>query len=241
MDENISYLLSEEHVRDFYNSHKECWPEDCFSSNTTKFINKAVTKFINGLPANYVILNAGSGNTSYGKNIHNIYNVDIAENKVKMLPNSYVCSIESMPFNEGMFDCIICVGTVINYANIEKSLEEFQRVIKKTGFLLLEYERSGSGLINATERNKDSISFLHTYYGEPHANKLYSDKYVEKILKDCNFNLIKQNNFNTTIPFIELFSSQKFAEKIIFTDCFLSHIPYIKKYAHNRFLICKQK
>lgn len=241
MDENISYLLSEEHIRDFYNSHKECWPEDCFSSNTTKYIYNAVTKLINRLPDNFVILNAGSGNTNYGKNLHNTYNVDIAENKVKMLPNSYVCSIENMPFSEGMFDCIICVGTVINYANIEKSLIEFQRVIKRTGFLLLEYERSGSGLVNVADRNKDCISFLHTYYGEPHVNKLYSDNYVKKILRDCKFDLIKQENFNTAIPFIELFSSQKVAEKLNFIDPFLSHIPYIKKYAHNRFLICKQK
>lgn len=241
MDEDLSYLLSTEHIREFYNLHKECWPEDCFSLNTTKQIRKAVIKFINKLPDNSIILNAGSGNTVYEDILHTIYNVDIAEKKVSTLPNAYVCSIESMPFKENMFDCIICVGTVINYANLEKSLNEFRRVLKKGGYLILEYERSGSGLVNSAERNEDTINFLHTYYGELHANKLYSDKYVKKQLNLNGLELIKNSYFNTSIPFIELFSTQKIAEKMNFTDSFLSHIPFINNYAHNKIVICKQK
>lgn len=240
-DNDINPLLSNSHIKNFYNKHEDCWPEDCFSRNTTKFINKNVNKFLEKMSPSSIILNAGSGDTKYEKAPLYVYNVDIAEKKVCKLSNSYICSIENMPFANSDFDCIICVGTVINYADLVSSIGEFRRVIKKGGFLVLEYERSGTALVDKNVRNMDEIEFLHKYYGEAHANKLYSDTYVNKILKENNFSVLNSVFFNTAIPFIELFASQKTAENLIVLDSFLSHLPYVNKFSHNRFLICQQK
>lgn len=50
---------------------------------------------------------------------------------------SFVCSVEEMPFEDSLFDCVIGNQTIEHWENIDKSLREIYRVMKKGGLLYL--------------------------------------------------------------------------------------------------------
>lgn len=81
-----------------------------------KKVLKSIKKYANEKSA---ILNAGSGGETYppkGKMI----NLDIVDTNIKQFENHIVASITDIPLNDESVDMVICVGSVINYADAEK-------------------------------------------------------------------------------------------------------------------------
>lgn len=231
-------LLDYQQIRAFYNQHTNCWSNDLFSQMTTSFIDKYVNKIVKKLDKNQILLNAGSGGKIYNTKAIQ-YHIDIAENTLQNIEHAFVGNIIDLPFEENSFDCIICVGTVINYCEIEKAIQEFQRVSKKDALLILEYERSGSGLIAKELRNMEYSVFCHTYFDVPHKNLLYSDTFVKNVLAENGFTVLRSKKFNTTIPFLELITSEKLAHKLTAFEPIFRTLPIAKNYSHNNIMICK--
>jgi ubiquinone/menaquinone biosynthesis C-methylase UbiE len=204
---------------------------------TTDFIGGFVSKITQQFPSDRVILNAGSGGTTYPTEA-TIFHLDIAENTLKDLENAFVGNIIDMPFSKHQFSDIICVGTVLNYCEAEKAIQELNRVLQIGGSLILEYERSGSGFVMKGFRNTESVLFHHTYYGEPHMNLLYSEKFVDALLMKNGFKVLERHRFNTTIPLAERFFSDEFAHKITFLESALRNTPFVNRYSHNIILKC---
>lgn len=231
-------IISYKKIRDFYNKHNNCWANDLFSQMTTNFIDDYVNKIIRNLDEKSVILNAGSGGKKYDTLLQQ-FHLDIAENTLTNVKNAFVGNIVDMPFDDNSFDCVICVGTVINYCEIERAIEEIKRVSKDDSILILEYERSGSGLLPKRTRNQESIVFYHNYFNEEHSNLLYSDIYVKRALNKYGFIVKKHKRFNTVIPFFERFLSEKTAHRLVFLEPLFRSIPIINLYSHNEIMICK--
>lgn len=232
-------LLEYDIIRDFYNSHANCWSSDLFSQMTTAFIDKFVTNAIRNMDSNSVVLNAGSGGKSYdirAKQVH----LDIAEKTLVDVENAFVGNIINMPFLDDSFDCVVCVGTVINYCEAEKAIKEISRISKNKALLILEYERSGSGLVVDDLRNSDSLLFSHLYFDEPHENLLYSDSYIQRILKDNGYIVKRSKKFNTTIPWMERFVSEETAHKMAVFEPLFRNIPIISGYSHNEIMVCQK-
>ena len=232
-------ILDYDAIRNFYNNHTNCWSDDLFSQMTTMFIDKYVGSIIGELSSESIILNAGSGGKKYKTKAKQIH-LDIAEKTILQMENAVVGNIIEMPFNNETFDYAICVGTVINYCEAEKAIRELYRVLKENAFLILEYERSGSGLVNKEIRNRDLSVFVHTYFNEPHKNLLYSDQYIKGLLLDNGFTIKRSKRFNTTIPWVEMFASEKLAHSMTVIEPLLRNIPPINKYSHNAILVCKK-
>ncbi len=232
-------LLDYDMIRDFYNSHTHCWSDDLFSRMTTKFIDEYVSKIVGNLDSDAVLLNAGSGGKCYKTNARQIH-LDLAENTLQQVENAVIGNIIDMPFDNETFDCIVCVGTVINYCEADKAIREMNRVSKKNALLILEYERSGSGLVPKNMRNTDFSIFLHTYFNESHKNLLYSDSYIQNLLLINGYSIKHSKKFNTTIPWMERFTTEKIAHKMTILEPLLRSLPFISKYSHNEIMVCEK-
>ncbi|MCH5185592.1 MAG: class I SAM-dependent methyltransferase, partial [Oscillospiraceae bacterium] len=134
-----------EEIKKFYTEQTVVWPEnDKWHMHTHCYINDYVSDKINSIyKKNMKILNAGSGGNTYGLT-QEMYHIDVADNKIKHFPLYSKASIEDIPYNNEFFDICICVGTVINYTNASRSMDEFYRVLKPGGSLVLEFENSGN-------------------------------------------------------------------------------------------------
>ena len=231
-------------IRNFYNTMKAPWPNDFFNRHTKEMICSYVVNKFSNIDINSLILNAGSGGSTY-KIPGILFHLDIAENRISSLKHFKVGSIEEIPFEDNSFDKIICVGTVINYtSNAPKAIQELHRVLKKNGTMILEYERSGSGVLSKKERNTDKLLYKHIYFEQPHENYLYSDNYIKTLLKRNSFVIRDFQYFNSSIPFLVYFSNhtdeEACMEKYVAWDGFMRKLPFIKNYSHNAILLCEK-
>ncbi|MDY0177912.1 MAG: class I SAM-dependent methyltransferase [Bacilli bacterium] len=118
--------------------------EDPWHHEVEKIIRKRVLKVLKKYcKSDSIVLNAGSGGEDYpckGKLIH----LDLVEKNIKKFKDHIVASITDIPCEDQSVDIVICVGSVINYTDAEKAINEFSRLLKPNGSLILEFERSDS-------------------------------------------------------------------------------------------------
>jgi len=105
---------------------------------TIKNLNKEITKHVSGKR----VLDNGCGNGSFIYEKHSnkeIYGIDI--NKRDIIKRGAVgfklASSEKIPYKKTMFDCVVFAGVIQYLKDYAKSLKEINRVLKKSGKLII--------------------------------------------------------------------------------------------------------
>ncbi len=180
--------LNKKDVIQFYEENAYVWPND----NAWHAVNQSeIHKAVHGLqmPLDAVILNAGSGGSIYGLP-HTMHNLDVVSNKNVNLENFTLGSIENIPFDSQFFDYVICVGSVLNYCDAAKAIQQFSRVLKPQGILLLEFESSTSFEFKGTDAyNKNATIITTQYLNSNHDMWVFSPRYIEYLLLANNFTI----------------------------------------------------
>ena len=220
-------------IRKLYNDAEETWPSnDAWHTYTHEFISRNVQSYLSKLTSDDTVLNAGSGDTIYESKA-TIYDVDIAESKLKKSLHPVVANIESLPFIDGFFNCIICVGSVINYCDIYAAILEFSRVLDSGGTLCIEYERSQSAeFVFSKHYNENVFPFFYNYNNQQHKLWLYSDEYVTKFLRQSNFVIEKKTYFHGISSVLaKIIKSESKASRYARYDYLFPW--FMRYYAHN--------
>lgn len=227
-----------------YNEMPKIWPEN---DMWYQYTHSQISSFLKHISAKYnftcntKILNAGSGGNTYDIcGIH--YHIDIAEQKVENIPNSYVGNIEKMPFQNNEFDVCICVGSVINYCDALTAINEIARVLKKGGLLILDYDQSHSLEFYGTIHFNKTADIIETFNsGYVDKTWIYSPQYISNILKHHNMNILALQKYHILTPLIyRLTHNEDKAAKYAKYDKLLIHIPFLKDLSCN-IILCSQK
>ncbi len=232
-------------IKDVENTAKENyeksepWPDDdVWHSYTYKILHKQIQDYIDELQFKntQVILNAGCGKTTY-KTCATIIHMDIIEEYVNLFENYLVGSIEKIPLQDCSVDCVICVGSVINYVDIQKAISEFSRILKPNGILILEYERSNSAEFLFTKKYAKTV-FMQTYQynNQTHYLWMYDEKFVIQLAEFYKFSCKKKYRFHSLSSLFYRFglSEKKVAKYSKFDDCLQ---PFSYFFAHNEIFI----
>ena len=197
---------------------KNPWPDaDEWHKYTFVTIHKIVSNFLKKYSQkNMLILNAGSGGTNYPHN-GDLIHLDIVDSQIKQYSNYIVASIENIPLADNSIDIVICVGSVINYADCQKSLFEFTRILKPNGILILEFERSNSGEFLFTKKhNKTIFSKTYLYNSQNHILWMYNEKNIVRILKFNKLKVFKKKRFHVFSTLLNrLGMSEKMLQNIL--------------------------
>lgn len=167
------------------------WPDEDEWHKYTYFSEKRIIVdwLANVVSPKMIILNAGSGGTEYqteGKFIH----LDIIESYIKNFENYIVGSVECIDLPDESVDGIICVGSVLNYADAQRTIAEFSRVLKPNGFFIIEFERSNSAEFLATPNHgKVLFSKAYNYNNQTHLLWLYNEKHIRQLLTYYNMRI----------------------------------------------------
>lgn len=233
--------LDQKIIEDFYNSIDNIWDsKDLWHMYSFNQISRYLKKHTFS-PESY-ILNAGSGGNDYGIRAK-IHHVDIAENKIKSCPLFTTSSIEDLPFDNNVFDGIICVGSVINYCDAFRVVSEFSRVLRKGGTLILEFESSSGFEYRHMEYYKSSsCSVTVKFRGQAHNQYLFSPTYIFKILKNFNFKIAKKQNFHIFSAYkLSQGLTEEKATKWAKYDKFISWIRPLANHSNNIIITCIKK
>lgn len=217
----------------------EPWPDnDIWHSYTYKILQEHIQDYIDELQLKntQIVLNAGCGKTTY-KTYATIIHMDIIEEYINSFKNYLVGSIEKIPLQDCSIDCVICVGSVINYVDIQKSMAEFSRILKPNGILILEFERSNSAEFLFTEKYAKTV-FMQTYQynNQTHYLWMYDEKFVLQLAEFYKFCCIKKYRFHSVSSLLFRFGlSETKAAKYSKFDNWLQPFSYF--FAHNEILI----
>lgn len=180
-------------------SNSSPWPkDDAWHSYTYSYIKKSTEQWLSicSRPG-MKILNAGSGGTEYKTNGTTIH-LDIVEQYICHFNDYLIGSIEKIALSNTSVDGIVCVGSVLNYADAQRAIFEFQRILKPGGFLILEFERSESAEFLWTKQHgKYIFSKEYCYNHQAHLLWLYSEKHIRQLLNNYNFKIEKCKRFHS--------------------------------------------
>lgn len=235
--------INKAEVAQKYNSLETIWsPLDKWHKRTFKTIQEFIAVYVSHLKnATGNILNAGSAGYSYGLSESKMIHLDIAEEKIQHLPNGRKGSIENIPASNEEFDMIVCVGSVINYCDPLKVFEEFDRVLKPGGHIVLEFENSNTlELIFTRDYNKKAV-FVNTFYYGPEPLWYYSDNWIREIISMHKLKIERVFKFHLLSPFIYRFTkNENSAGVFIWFDKILKWIPVLRNISSNTILLIKK-
>ena len=223
-------------------SSSEPWPEQDTWHKYTFIAEKHIVEewLTERSNKNAVILNAGSGGTEYrstGEMIH----LDIIEKYISHFDRYLVGSIEKIDLPDMSVDGVICVGSVLNYADAQRSISEFSRILRPGGFLILEFERSDSAEFLWTEQHgKYIFSKEYTYNGQSHLLWMYSEKHIRQMLKHYGLRIRKCKRVHSISSLLyRLGLSEKAAAPYSRLDLAFHFLSY--PLAHNVILFCTKQ
>lgn len=219
------------------------WPEkDVWHSWTKRIINNYVQTTLTSLDLSKEkkILNAGCGRTTYDSAGTIIY-MDVVEEYVSNFNNGLVASVESIPLENSSINVIICVGSVVNYTDIQKVFSEFSRILVPDGYLILEYERSNSAEF-IFDKNYSNTVFLkkYNYNGQMHNLFMYDERFVLSLSDYYGFSVMKKYRFHVISSLLyRLGVSEKKAAPFSSLDKFTQPISY--PFAHNEIILYRKR
>ncbi len=215
--------------------------EDNWHYEVEKIDRKFIFKLLNRFDSKEKkILNAGSGGETY-PSLGKMINLDIVEDNIRQFDNYIVASVTDVPMEENSVDIIICVGSVLNYADAEKTLCEFRRILKNDGILILEFERSDSAdLLGKEAHHKDAVDVHYSYNGQDHPMILYGEKYVKGLLNKNGYSIERKKRFHIFSTWLShLGMKDESSYRFICLDPLL--YPFSYSLAHNIIVCCKLK
>lgn len=225
-----------------YSSSASPWPEhDTWHRKTFQAEKRIIECWLKKRAMDEsVILNAGSGGTDYqakGTFVH----LDIIEKYICRHKHYMVGSIETIGASDRSYDGIVCVGSVLNYADAQRSVKGFARVLKPGGFLILEFERTESAEFLFTKQyGKEVFCKSYLYGNQTHLLWMYSEKHIRRLLDFYGFRLEQVKRIHSLSSLLyRLGLSEEQAAPYSKFDKFLQPISF--PISHNVLLLCTKE
>jgi len=207
MQDSHDPRLSSSQVRSRYNHPSWFGSIDRWHRFTATELQREIAHFWKSMPipADCAILNAGAGGNDLDLLPDNTINLDISERRIQSSTFPVVGSVEAVPFKDHCVDIVLCIGSVINYADAALTISEFERVLRPNGMLILEFESSKSAELITQEAFGRSAAVAETFYcGRAEAVWVYSPKYIFNLLRAAGFTARKHVAVHVLSPWILL-------------------------------------
>lgn len=221
-----------------YNSVKTIWDaKDKWHLRTHDMIRAFINTSIKSIPRELrsKTLNAGSAGYSYDLGENGMFHIDLAETKIFGVPRAVLGNIQSEPFKSSTFGLVICVGSVINYCDPIRVFEEFRRLMRSDGYLILEFESSRTFELLGKKGFNQSVVLTDTFYNGTEERLWYfSEKFVQQLAHEFELQICARNTCHVLSPLIYRISrSESLASRFSRFDNFLRRIPGVSLLASN--------
>lgn len=183
------------------------------------------------------VLNAGSGGSDYGIS-ECMTHLDLFESRIAHCDRRMVGDIAEIPSAADSFDTILCVGSVINYADPLRAIREFSRVLRPGGVLIMEYERSASFEYLSRNGFSRGCCRVETFYGRvPTHVWVYGDGFVDGLLTASGFGQLEETRFHAFSSVVLAFTkSPAIAARFTLGDRTIAQVWPLRAIASNRIL-----
>jgi SAM-dependent methyltransferase len=154
---------------------------------TLQIVRRELSNF--SAPLSWV-LNAGAGIYEFGGAHWYEVSLDLFTTPIRTRPYRVCANVQTLPFPDKAFDCVLCVGEVLAYCDPAKAISEFARVLASSGLLICDFGSSRSfrrWFTASYGRAADLI--VEDYNGTPERTWVYDPKYVRALLVSSGFHV----------------------------------------------------
>jgi len=235
--------ILEEEILNEFNNDNEIWPkEDKWHTYTQKNIQDFISSNQGLINDAGLIINAGSAGENYGISDQKTLHIDIAEHKIISKPQHLVSNLESISLQSNYADIIICVGSVINYSDASRIINELSRLLKVNGYLILEFENSNTLELLLSREFNANVTFRKTFYRYIESKIwYYSEDWIEKILNTSDIIVIKRLRWHIISALIlGICKKGNFSSRFSCLDKFARKIPLVRRNSSNVIFLCKK-
>jgi SAM-dependent methyltransferase len=144
------------------------------------------------------VLNAGAGVYALPLCSQQEVSVDLFIAPIRAHSASVCATIEHLPFRDGTFDAIVCVGEVLGYCDPGTAIREFARLMTPDGILICDFSSSRSPR-NWFRRPYGRAADLTVdeYNGAPEKIWFYDPKYICSLITFSGFIVKKKIGIHT--------------------------------------------
>lgn len=144
------------------------------------------------------LLNAGAGvYGDVGRPCHEV-SVDLFQTPLNGRENAVCANVERLPFRDGSFHIVICVGEVLAYCDPSAALSEFSRLLISPGILICDFGSSRSFRYLLSEHFGRAAEIVtEDYNGAPERTWRYDPAYILSLLEAYNLKPTKMIGTHT--------------------------------------------
>lgn len=139
------------------------------------------------------LLNAGGGIYEVNAEGWKEVSADLFLNPLRHKERAVCANIERLPFQDGCFGAVVCVGEVLAYCDPAKAIREFSRVLAPSGTLICDFGSSRSSRFwFKTNYGNSADIVIDIYNGTKERTWVYDPMYIENLLVSSKFIVKKQ-------------------------------------------------
>ncbi|MHB8524353.1 MAG: methyltransferase domain-containing protein [Limisphaerales bacterium] len=136
------------------------------------------------------LLNAGAGVYKVCGAPWDEFSIDLFAVPILRRPRAVCGSVEHLPFQNGAFEIVVCVGEVLAYCDPAAAIREFARVLAPSATLICDFgsSRSIRYWFRAPFGRAADLVTDH-YNGTPEPTWVYDPAYIKSVLAHFGFNI----------------------------------------------------
>jgi SAM-dependent methyltransferase len=231
------HAFVEDRKRFYQNHYRVSEPIDPWHAYAQKIVHSTTRDWFATLGKGGRILNAGSGGSDYGISTPMVH-LDLVADRINCFDEFVIGDVSHIPTDSGSFDVVLCVGSVLNYANPILSIGEFERVLRPGGLLILEYERSASPEYWRAHGRSSPCVRVKSFYGSQTTQLwVYGDEFINGLLAINGFSKLKETRFHgISSVVLAITGSPCTAARCVWGDHFTANLWPIRNITSNRLL-----
>jgi hypothetical protein len=230
-------------VTDKYNSLNRIWaPNDLWHSRMREEIFAAFRRVRALHPEPFdLVIDLGSGGFTQDIHCQKYIHVDLALQKIEGTALAVCADTHRLPFRDQTADCLVCVGSVINYCSLIEAINEIGRVSKLGAIVILHVELSNSLELLWTPHFRAEATFVRTAYQGEELIWLYSRRNILAALANSGLRIISEVYLHTfTALAYRIVRNRNIAARLATADRVIGRIPIVGELADNAIFICEK-
>jgi SAM-dependent methyltransferase len=195
-----------------------------------------------GYTPDWAVLNAGSAGNDYGVKSKLHIHVDLAHRHLIGKPDAMVADLHHLPLKRASVDLVMCLGSVVNYCDLPKVIEEFGAVVRPGGYFIFDFENTDSFEYYPKHAGKLTAHQVTDYYGGMEPLWLFSERYVAETLSASKFRIVGKKYMHIFSIFFacRIVDNTRLACAMARMDPFFNLIPPIRNKAANIMVLCQK-
>lgn len=185
------------------------------------------------------LLNLGSGGAVFGPPQWVHVHLDLRLAEIRNLRRAVVGNVNRLPFVNEAADVALCVGQVLNLADVTRAIREIARILRQGAIAIVEFESNRS--LEFLPRRHESSTQVTTFFNDRSVSlSLLNPKHVACMMQENGLTVVARRSFHILSSLaLRITRNRELSAKFSLLDGPLSCVPALRDAGCNYMLVVR--